>query len=620
MNVDLLLVLLIFYCMNLTGTNLINKLLLIFFCCSLSVPLNAQQIKDSKNILLSVKFSDKDSSFNVQSLKLQSSFSSLNSATAYINKLPALLASKGYPVASVDSSWFTDTSANILLYLGTKYNWVKLKPVSIEKRALDESGYSEKNFLDKPINIAQLQLLQQRLLDYYEREGYPFASVFLDTVQITGDKIDALLKSDKGLLYHIDSIRVYGKVNIRKKFLQRYLNIFNGSVYNKEKLQLVDKRMLELPYLTPVQPSDLTMLGAGSVLNLYVKPKRSSQVNFIVGFLPGSGQSGKLQLTGDVNLDLKNMFGSGESILLKWQQLQQKSPRLNLGYSQPYIFNTAFGFDFLFDLFKKDSSFLQINAQLGLAYVLSANKTGKLFVQWQNTGLLAGAIDTNIIKVEKKLPVNIDISSVNIGLSYDWANTDYRYNPRKGNEINITGSVGIKNIKRNSDITGIKDPSFNYASLYDSIRPDIYQFRIKLAAAHYFPLGKLSVFKTALQSGIYESPEVFRNELFQIGGYKLLRGFNEESIYATRYAVLTAEYRSMISLNSYLFFFLDGGMVKNRFQEINVNNNFFAGGLGLVYETKAGLLNISYALGKRNDVKFNFSNASKLHFGYVNYF
>lgn len=620
MNVDLLLVLLIFYCMNLTGTNLINKLMLICFCCSLSVTLNAQQIKDSKNILLSVKFSDKDSSFNVQSLKLQSSFSSLNSATAYINKLPALLASKGYPVASVDSSWFTDTSANILLYLGTKYNWVKLKPVSIEKRALDESGYSEKNFLDKPINIAQLQLLQQRLLDYYEREGYPFASVFLDTVQITGDKIDALLKSDKGLLYHIDSIRVYGKVNIRKKFLQRYLNIFNGSVYNKEKLQLVDKRMLELPYLTPVQPSDLTMLGAGSVLNLYVKPKRSSQVNFIVGFLPGSGQSGKLQLTGDVNLDLKNMFGSGESILLKWQQLQQKSPRLNLGYNQPYIFNTAFGFDFLFDLFKKDSSFLQINAQLGLAYVLSANKTGKLFVQWQNTGLLAGAIDTNIIKVEKKLPVNIDISSVNIGLSYDWANTDYRYNPRKGNEINITGSVGIKNIKRNSDITGIKDPSFNYASLYDSIRPDIYQFRIKLAAAHYFPLGKLSVFKTALQSGIYESPEVFRNELFQIGGYKLLRGFNEESIYATRYAVLTAEYRSMISLNSYLFFFLDGGMVKNRFQEINVNNNFFAGGLGLVYETKAGLLNISYALGKRNDVKFNFSNASKLHFGYVNYF
>jgi len=620
MNVDLLLVLLIFYCMNLTGTNLINKLMLICFCCSLSVTLNAQQIKDSKNILLSIKFSDKDSSFNVQSLKLQSSFSSLNTASAYINKLPALLASKGYPVASVDSSWVTDTSVSILLYLGTKYNWVKLKPVSIEKRALDESGYSEKNFLDKPINIAQLQLLQQRLLDYYEREGYPFASVFLDTVQITGDKIDALLKSDKGLLYHIDSIRVYGKVNIRKKFLQRYLNIFNGSVYNKEKLQLVDKRMLELPYLTPVQPSDLTMLGAGSVLNLYVKPKRSSQVNFIVGFLPGSGQSGKLQLTGDVNLDLKNMFGSGESILLKWQQLQQKSPRLNLGYNQPYIFNTAFGFDFLFDLFKKDSSFLQINAQLGLAYVLSANKTGKLFVQWQNTGLLAGAIDTNIIKVEKKLPVNIDISSVNIGLSYDWANTDYRYNPRKGNEINITGSVGIKNIKRNSDITGIKDPSFNYASLYDSIRPDIYQFRIKLAAAHYFPLGKLSVFKTALQSGIYESPEVFRNELFQIGGYKLLRGFNEESIYATRYAVLTAEYRSMISLNSYLFFFLDGGMVKNRFQEINVNNNFFAGGLGLVYETKAGLLNISYALGKRNDVKFNFSNASKLHFGYVNYF
>ena len=581
----------------------------------------AQQLPGSKNNFpLNIKFVDKDSSFDPQVLKLQTAFNSEPAALNYVAKLPALLAAKGYPVAAVDSSWSTESAMYIQVYLGNRYNWIQLTPVNIEKRILDESGFSEKNFLNRPINIAQLQGLQQQLLNYFEKDGYPFAAVYLDSVQINDDKINALLKVDKGILYHIDSIRVYGKVSLNKKFLQHYLNISNGSIYNREKLQQVDKRMQELPYLTPVQPSDITMLGAGSVLNLYVQPKRSSQINFLIGFLPASGQSGKLQLTGDVNLDLKNLLGSGEGILLKWQQLQQKSPRLNLGYNQPYIFNTAFGFDFLFDLFKKDSSFLQINAQLGLQFSLSANQSGKIFVQWQNTGLLSGAVDTNIIKSTRQLPVNIDVSSTNVGLSYDWIKTNYRFNPHKGNEINIVATVGIKNVKRNSDIINIKDPSFDYASLYDSIKLRSYQLKIKLAAAHYFPVGKSSTFEAAIHTGLYSSPGIFRNELFQIGGYKLLRGFDEESIYATRYGVATAEYRNLISLNSYLFLFIDAGVTKNKYQTVDINNQFIGAGIGIVYETKLGLLNLSYAVGKRDDIKFNLRESSKLHFGYINYF
>ena len=607
--------------MNIVCTNFIKRLFVIFMCCSITVPLYAQQIAaPASNFPLKIKFIDKDSSFNPQALRLQTSFYSQTGATDYVNKLPALLATKGYPIASVDSIWSTDTALYAYVYLGTKYNWIKLSTEAIEKKALDESGFLEKNFSNKPMNILMLQSLQQRMLNYYEKEGYPFASVFLDSVEITNDSINARLKVNKGVLYHIDSIRVYGKVNLSKKFLQHYLNIPNGSIYNREKLQLVDKRIQELPYLTPVQPSDVTMLGSGSVLNLYVQPKRSSQINFLIGFLPASGQSGKLQLTGDANLDLKNLLGTGESILLKWQQLQQKSPRLNLGYNQPYIFNTAFGFDFLFDLFKKDSSFLQINAQLGLQFSLSATQTGKIFVQWQSTSLLSGAVDTNFIKATRQLPPNIDVSSANVGLNYDWIKTNYRFNPRTGNEINFAGAVGIKNVKQNSDITGIKDPNFNYASLYDSIKPKSYQLKLRLAAAHYFPVGKSSTVKTSIHTGLYSSPSIFRNELFQIGGYKLLRGFDEESIYATRYAVFTAEYRNLISRNSYLFLFVDAGLTKNKYQLVNINNQFIGAGIGIVYETKLGLLNLSYALGKRDDIKFNIREASKLHFGYINYF
>ena len=586
----------------------------------LSAVICKAQVTKNPLYQLFIQFVDKDSSFNLQPLKLQTAFANAALCSKYIQNLAGLLSSKGYPTASVDSIFEKENYTIIHLYLGRQYKWIKLIPDGIEKAAMDESRFKEKDYVDKPLNIQQVLSLQERVLNYYEKNGYPFAEIFLDSIVMNNDKMIALLKTRKGPLYRIDSIRVVGKAKISKKFLSHYLGIPDASLYNKEKLEQVSKRILELPYLRELQPNDITMLGTGSILNLYLAPKRSSQANFLIGFQPGTGQSGKLQLTADVNLDLKNALSNGETILFKWQQLQPKSPRLNLGFQQPYIFNSNFGFDFLFDLFKKDSTFLQVNALAGVQYLLSANQSGKVFFQWQSSFLLGSGVDTNLVKATKQLPPNIDVASTNIGLDYEWNKTDYRLNPRNGNDLKITMTFGIKNIKKNNEILSLKDPSFDYASLYDSVKERSYQFRVKLGAAHFFPVGKQATVKTAFTGGIFISPSTFQNELFQIGGYKLLRGFNEESIYATQYAVLTVEYRYRLALNSYLFGFADCAWVKNKYQSVNLNNNFIGAGLGLAFETKFGLLNISYAAGKRNDVKFNLREASKIHFGYINYF
>jgi len=586
----------------------------------LSAYSSTAQAKKDQLYTLQIKLVDKDSSFKPELLKLQTGFADKASCNSYINGLPTLLSSKGYPTASVDSVFENQAATTIHLFLGKQYQWIKLMPDGIEKAAVEESHFKEKDYVGKLLNISQLLALQEKILNYYEKNGYPFAEIFLDSIRLDENKMEALLRARKGPLYHIDSIRIFGKAKISKKFMSHYLGIPKGSLYNKERLEQVSKRLLELPYLQEIQPNDITMLGSGSILNLYLAPKRSSQANFLIGFLPSATATGKLQLTADVNLDLRNALNGGETILLKWQQLQPKSPRLNLGFQQPYIFNSNFGFDFMFDLFKKDSTFLQVNALLGLQYLLSAYQSGKVFVQWQNSFLLGTGVDTNLVKVTKKLPPNIDVTAVNVGLDYEWTKTDYKLNPRSGNEIKISAAVGIKNIKPNNEILALQDPSFNYASLYDSVKARSYQFRAKLALAHYFPVGKQATVKTALNGGLFISPSTFRNELFQIGGYKLLRGFSEESIYATQYAVLTAEYRYRLALNSFMFGFVDAGWVKNKYQAVDLNNNFIGAGLGLAFETKFGLLNISYAAGKRNDVKLNLREASKIHFGYVNYF
>jgi outer membrane protein assembly factor BamA len=592
------------------------------------LPINA--LAQNKYNLV-INFVDKDSAFSaagnssakLQLLGLQTSFNSMSLCSDYISRLPAALVSKGFPAASVDSVSLDSAAAYINLFLGPQYKWAEINTDSVEKKVLDQSGWNERQSKTRRINLNELQDRQQKILNYYQNTGHPFAEIKLDSIRIEEQMIKANLRVNKGLLYHIDSIKTYGKAKIKNLFLQHYLGIANGSLFNNEKLQNVSMRLLELPYLTEQQPADLTMLGTGATLNLYLKPKRSSQVNFLIGFLPADNITGKTQLTGDINLDLKNTLGAGESILLNWQQLQRKSPRLNLGYQHPYIFNSAFGVDFAFDLLKRDSSYLQLNLQFGLQYILSANQSGKIFFQNQRSFLLQGGYDTNQIKFSKRLPPNIDVNSNNIGIDYEWINTNYKFNPRTGNEVRFITTVGIKNISKNNDISNLKDPSnpgFNFNSLYDSLKPKTYQVRFFIRAAHYFPSGKKSTLKTAFSGGVFQSQNVFRNELFQIGGYRLLRGFNEESIYASQYAVFTAEYRFLVGVNSFLFGFTDVGLTKTHYQSFNFTNSFTGVGLGLNFETKFGLLNVSYAMGKRNDVKFDIRNASKIHFGYINYF
>jgi outer membrane protein assembly factor BamA len=573
-------------------------------------------VKCQTNYPLIVHAIDKDTSFIIHDLNIKTSFANQLECAQYINKLPSILQSKGYISSSVDSLIETDSQTIIYLFLGEYYKSLNLQVRSQDKLYLQQAGWEDNRPRDKAMQFSDYKLITDNLLNYFERNGYPFAKVFLDSISIDEHQISALLNIDKGFPYRVDSIRVYGPAKISRNFIHRYLNIERGSPYNKSKFEKIDQRILELPYLEQSQPWDVTMLNTGSLVNLYLQPKKSNQINVLAGFLPSNQQlGGKLLLTVDVNLQLQNAFGGGENLGLVWQQIQPKSPKLHLQFTQPYMFNSPFGVDFLFELNKRDSSFLNINGQLGLLYMLSPNKTGKVVLQTQQTNLLQ--LDTVLIKATKRLPDIADVSSLNLGVNYDFTNTDYRFNPRQGNELSVFASAGNKTIKKNNGITQIKDGSFNYNQLYDSIKLKTYQLRLNVRAAHYFKTGKQSVLKTALNTGLYESPSFFRNELFQIGGYRLLRGFDEESIFTNRYAVGTIEYRYLIGLNSNFFVFTDFGVSKNSI--IKQTNNYLGAGGGLSFETKGGIFNISYAVGKRNDVNFDIKQ-SKIHFGYVSIF
>jgi outer membrane translocation and assembly module TamA len=585
-----------------------------FLLLVLSMPATAQYA-------LKVKLSSPDSLLRSSSLGIPSTFKDQTTCTDYVYKLADLLHNKGFTSASVDSVQFDSAAAFLQLYIGEKFTWSEVRTRPSDAALLNQAGWSTKKMTGKPATPGYFHAEELLLLNWLENNGYPFARISLDSVGIHQGSISGLLNIEKGPLYKIDSIRINGSAKISVEFMERYLGIPEGSIYKKERLLMISRRIQELPFVQEERTWSLNMLGTGSILNLYLKPRKSSQIDVLVGLLPNSDpQSNKLLVTGEATVMLRNPFGNGENLSLDWQQLQQSSPRLNISYQQPYIFHSPYGINMAFSLYKKDSSYVNTNGLLGIQFNASMNKKGSVFIQ--ATGCTVLTIDTAQIIATRQLPEVADVSSVNLGVTYEFNNTNYKFNAVRGNEFYFIGSAGTKSLKKNSQIIRLKDqndPSFDYGTLYDTLKTSAYQFRLNAAGAHYFSLSNASTIRFAVNAAWYQSPKIFWNELFQIGGYRLLRGFNEESILASVYTVGSLEYRYLIGVNSFLFTFADGGWAKNDVPGYAINNIYLGIGAGLAFETKAGIFNMSYAVGKEGSNPFEVRQA-KIHLGYVNFF
>ncbi len=202
----------------------------------------------------------KDSSIKIEKLGLKSIFDDEEAAATYLGSINNILLGKGFPAASVDSVKFDSSSAAAQLYLGEQFKWAEINTDSVDTKVLDATGWNTKKANVK-MDFSRLQVQQEKIINYYEDNGYPFAEVYLENIEFSGDKIKGSMAVNRGPLYHVDSIRVYGNAKIKNGFLQHYLEVSNGSVYNNTKFKDVSKRIQELPYLQEQQPWDITILG-----------------------------------------------------------------------------------------------------------------------------------------------------------------------------------------------------------------------------------------------------------------------------------------------------------------------------------------------------------------------
>ncbi|WP_346238212.1 POTRA domain-containing protein [Niabella insulamsoli] len=555
---------------------------------------------------------------------LRQQFVNRSECNAYVDQLLPQLQAKGYISASIDTIRLDSTFATLHLFLGDRYRWGSVLADEQARSWFNKIGWSAQSMAQQQYDPERLARAQERMLAYLENNGHPFAKIYLDSITINGGEVAGKLHVNPGPLYHIDSIKVTGNAKITNAYLQQFLDLKKGAIYNKEKLQRISDELRKLSYVEETFPPQIVFSSSGGVIELFLNQKKSSQVNVIIGFQPNSDASAtkKMLITGEALLDLKNAFGGGESIGLIWQRMQASSQRLNLSYNQPYLFNSPFGVDLSFNMLKRDSAFLNLDFKIGGQ--LSINRQQNIQLYLQRFSSVLSFIDEASIIASRRLPAEADVKITHIGIEYQLNSTNYRFNPVSGFEIRLNTAAGNKNVRPNNQIVDLvdpDDPDFDFARLYDTVTTKSYQLRSELMAAKYFPLGKAqrNTIKTALNGGYISGSNIFRNELFQIGGYRLLRGFDEQSQFLSQYAIGTLEYRYLIGANSYFNAFTDGGWGKDGSRGNQFNYSYLAAGLGLSFETKVGLFNLAWAVGKRNDTNFNLRQ-SKIHFAFVNYF
>lgn len=514
----------------------------------------------------------------------------------------------GYIGASIDSITLDTTNNTITahIYPGERYEWARLHPGNADEGMLSKIRFREKLYRGEPLNLNRISRLINRILNYYENNGHPFATLQLDSVTFNNGKANATLNINPGKRVRIDSVNILSDDDFPETFVFNYIGIRKGDLYNESKINEIPARIDELPFATALKNPEVLFTEEKTILTLTLERQKANSIDGILGFQPQEDDDAETILTGEIDARFRNALGAGELIALEWRRLQSNVLTADIYLEFPYIFGTRLGVEADLNLFRLDTSFININQRLGVQYFFKGDRRITGFVQRNITNL----IDTEPFREATVLPENADMRFTAYGLNFQTINVDYKFNPTRGFDLMVEGSAGTKTIRENPNLENIP---------YDTMELSTSQYTGRLNFNHYLPFSPRLIWNNQVQGGFMFNQNLFRNELFRIGGLHTLRGFDEESIFASSYLIHKTELRFILEKNSFVYAFFNGAWYERAITTEYVRDTPYGFGAGVTFETAAGIFSINYAIGKQFDNPIDFS-AGKIHFGFANFF
>jgi outer membrane protein assembly factor BamA len=548
--------------------------------------------------LISLRFFD---STTHDELKVKNSESRLYDSSSAKIEIEAVISSflqKGYLAASLDSLVYTPGVLNAFLYLGSTFSWGDLRFEGIPE------GMPGKRRIHKafePGTILKPQLVEgfaNEILKWYETKGHPFARLRLHHARFMGNRVDAILQVDPGNLVLIDSIIIRGDLRLNRKFLYRQIGIYPGDVYNEKKISQLDKSLASLPFLGFSREPGLEFRREGADLYLFLEPSRANRFSGILGFMSDHRQSGKMILTGDIHLSLRNSFAWGEEIDFFWKKTDLRNQELNVSFAMSHIQGSFMGLETRLNLFRFDSLYLNLDFLMAGRFAL--NEVSRL------TAFYAIKSSQVIGEVTPVFPGQT--KSRSYGLEYRFSSLDRAENPLRGTLLLPSLAFGRREFQGESSQTERSN-----------------RVEATLEAEMFFPVFRNSVIALIGKGGFLSlfdrerQVSLLETELYRLGGIHTIRGFDENSILANQYALLTMEYRWLFDEESNIFLFADILQYKKMTISETFSDMPVGFGLGTRLATRAGMFTLSYGLGVQRDNPISLKSA-KIHMGYSSRF
>ena len=543
----------------------------------------------SQNIHLKVKGTDSVSESFLNKIPTKKAFSDLKTLNTQVQEIQKHTFNNGFFNAVFESKKKLNDSTyllqatihNRLEYITIRYNSEQITVAELQKTLHNKDNITPENFT---IKTTTLENNLNNIVKHLTNKGNTFSHARLKNINIIDKEVFAELDLNISQTNHITEIKIKGYKRFPKKFTKHYLRIKKGQTLNPKELEEKSDRLNNLRFSNELKKPEILFSKDSTIAYLYIKKQKSNSFEGFLGFSTNQ-QTSKLDINGNINLQLINNLNSGEELYIKYQSTENNQKKTNIKLKLPYILNSPFSIEGALDIFKKDSSFTNNSQLIQTKYTASKNIEIGTGIQFNTSNsLLKNNANTEDFKKKSYL----------LSFNHQSPNKSNKLFPNK-TKTHLTTSFS----KRNTTSTNTTQQS------------------IYLSSEYIFTLNHKNSFFLKSESYSLFSKNTLDNELHYIGGINSVRGFKENSIPSAQYSIINSEYRIELNKTLYVHTVIDYVITKNNTS--NNFNNLFGFGVGFGLKTNNSLLRFIFANNKTEQEKIKFSE-SKIHLSLSTFF
>jgi len=205
----------------------------------------------------------------------------------------------------------------IQIHEGPHYYYSSISLEGINAQYPQRLGINRLVEKEAGVNWGDLELRLKGCLDLYQNEGYPFAA--FEQLQVnyeakTGDRIGVAITYNftPGPLVIIDSIRIQGKIREKPVFVESLSGVSKGDIYRQKALNDIPRVLNNSIYYENVKEPQVKFRADNKVnLILELEPKETSKLDILLGILPPTDNTQRLEFTGSIDVALLSALKRG---------------------------------------------------------------------------------------------------------------------------------------------------------------------------------------------------------------------------------------------------------------------------------------------------------------------